>query len=542
MVTKRFLAIFLALLAVVLFSGDALAFTIGLEDIGENIIRSSARLPGLIAALCYLIGTAFGIWGITKTIDHVNNPSQTPIRVPVTRFAVGGMLFALPIIYEAARISISGGTNVTFGQPFDINVISGALGMFVGFITGMTFATMLQNIIAFSSDLPAVVAGVAYLLGLVIATNGVIKIKEHVEEPERVSAKEPTIRLLTAGALFALPHIFRAMYTTISGGGLGVIGTFYSVLAASGFVYSSYSISSACIPGVSYPLGTVGATICNSMIVSLGLPSFLNAFSYFLGLIFGVWGLLKIRDHVLSPQQTPVSEGIMRLLAGGAFFAMPFVAMSIYASVTPFTNAGISAVAASTGYRATGLTCTATNSLDEAMGCFMNNIMAPTHVVLNFFCFVAGLIFIMIGISRLIKSSQEGARGPGGKGTVATFAVGGLLMSASALIRGISASLFMSPVTSTTATLTYTTGMTATETNAIYNVINAVLKFMIIVGMISFVRGLFIMRDVAEGNQQASTMSGLTHIIGGALAVNMGPVLNAVQSSLGITAYGLSFT
>lgn len=542
MVTNRFIAVLLALFAVFLLSNDAMAFTVGVEDIGENIIRSTARLPALVAAFCYLTGIAFGFWGIAKTIDHVNNPTQTPIRVPVVRFVVGGMLFALPMIYEVVRITIAGGANGTFAQPLDINVVSGTLGMLLGYLTGMTFASVLLNIANFTNELPGLVAGVAYLLGLVIGANGVIKIKEHVEEPERVSAKESVIRLLIAGAMFALPPIFRMMYTTISGGGLGIIGTFYSVLAASGFIYSSYSISSACVPGVSYPIGTVGAAICNSMIVSLGLPAILNGLSYFLGMVFGVWGLLKIRDHVLSPQQTPVSEGVMRLLAGGAFFAMPFVAMSVYASVTPFTTAGMAAVAASTGYRATGLTCTATNSLDEAMACFMNNIMAPMHVVLNFFCFVAGLIFIMIGISRLIKSSQEGARGPGGKGTVATFAIGGLLMSASALIRAISASLFISPVTSTTATLTYTTGMSAAETNAIYNVINAVLKFMIVVGMISFVRGLFIMRDVAEGNQQASTMSGLTHIIGGALAVNLGPVLNAVQASLGITAYGISFT
>ncbi len=84
--------------------------------------------------------------------------------------------------------------------------------------------------------------------------------------------------------------------------------------------------------------------------------------------------------------------------------------------------------------------------------------------------------------------------------------------------------------------------MSAAETDAAYNVIAAVLKFMIIIGLISFVRGIFIMRDVAEGSQQASVMAGMTHIIGGALAVNLGPLMNAIQSTLGITAFGVTFS
>ena len=63
-----------------------------------------------------------------------------------------------------------------------------------------------------------------------------------------------------------------------------------------------------------------------------------------------------------------------------------------------------------------------------------------------------------------------------------------------------------------------------------------------ILGWISFIRGWFILRDVAEGNQQASMMAAMTHIFGGALAVNLGPVLNAVQETFGLTAVGIEFT
>ena len=214
-------------------------------------------------------------------------------------------------------------------------------------------------------------------------------------------------------------------------------------------------------------------------------------------------------------------------------------------TVTPITLMGAATFTSNTGFNETTSTALCTvaggNSLDMAMGCFMKDILGPTQVALAFFCFVAGMIFIMIGISRLIKSAQEGTKGPGGLGTVTTFVVGGILMSAMTIVHALSESFFGTTQTRTYASLAYTSGMSSTETAAIYNVISAVLKFLIVIGLVSFVRGLFIMRDVAEGKSQASTMVGVTHIVGGALAVNLGPVLNAIQTSLGISAFGVTF-
>ena len=269
----------------------------------------------------------------------------------------------------------------------------------------------------------------------------------------------------------------------------------------------------------------------------------MNGISYLIGLVFGVWGVLKVRDHVLEPAKIALHEGVSRLIAGGCFFSLPYLLTVFKTSFLSVGLTGATALVTNTKFRTNvnAGTCATTNSLDEAMGCFMQDILGPAHVTLNFFSFVAGMIFIMIGISRLIKTSQEGARGPGGMGTLGTFVIGGLLLSATTILRAFSASFFDSTVTYTYATLQYTGGMAAAETQAAYNVIAAVLQFLIVLGMISFVRGLFIMRDVAEGKGNASTMAGMTHLIGGALAVNMGPLLNAIQQTLGISAFGVTF-
>lgn len=537
------------------------------NDVVDNIQTSSVSLSGLMSAMSYLTGVLLATLGIMKTIDHVSNPSQTPIRMPIARFLIGGSLFALPIVLESAYRTINGvGADATLavdnaGSPL---VVVQTMATLTAAIP-TTFNAILASIVNSTSLIPGLVSMIGYMMGILLAISGLLKIREHVDEPERTKIKEPVIRLLIAGALFALPTVFNAMYETIANGGFGAVGTLFMTNSIASFVFSSddtggffgganctpaqYAANIAAVfvpvPGV----GTIGDAVCNLEYNISGLPIFLTALSYVLGLVFGLWGLFKIKDHVLDPAQTKLSEPVTRLLAGGAFFAMPFIVNVLSYTVTPIVVSAFQGAApTNTGYGDNAsIICpiavlTGVTSLDTAFVCLMYNVMGPLQVFTNFFCFVAGMIFIMIGISRIIRSSQEGARGPGGRGTVATFLIGGILISANALMRSVSASLFVSPVTKTTATLAYTGGMTLAETQATYNVIAGVLRFMLIIGFISFVRGIFIMRDVAEGNQQASTMAGITHIIGGALAVNLGPLLNAIQTTLGVTAFGISFS
>ena len=531
---NKYISIFLGVLFYIIFSNNAYAQDI--NEIAENISDSSSALPGFIAALSYISGTIFGIIAIFKAIDHVNNPTQTPLRVPIIRFLIGGALFALPIIIEAAITTINGGAVTNFSS-FE-GSISGVMSL-TAYLTPGNFNSILNSIVFSTSQLPALVTVTSYLLALILTVSALYKTRDHVDDPDRAPLKDAVIRYLTAGALFALPTVFEAMYTTINGTGLGVTGTASLIASGVSFFYSTETVSGECLL---VGANTVGEVVCNTMTSAMGLPEFLALLSYMIGLVFGLWAILKIRDHVNNPSQTSLWEGVSRLLAGGAFFALPVVTMALKYSVTPNALVVATAAGTNTGFNETIPDCTTSNSLDEAMICFMSDILGPSHVLLNFFSFVAGMIFIMIGVSRLTKTAQEGARGPGGLGTITTFVIGGLLMSATTILRALSTSFFDSPITVTDAQLTYTTGMSVTETAAVHNVVSAVLKFMMIIGMVSFVRGIFIMRDVAEGSQQASTMAGITHIMGGALAVNLGPLLNAVQQTLGITAFGVAFS
>lgn len=279
---------------------------------------------------------------------------------------------------------------------------------------------------------------------------------------------------------------------------------------------------------------SIGAVINNLVYNSMDLPALLSAFAYMFGLILGVMGILKLKDHVMSPDRTPLSDALKRFLVGGALFALPVVIEASYRMLASGIYAADQSYYNVSGYSGGGL--------DAMMVFMMSDIWNPIHNLIGAFCYLAGLGLIIIGISRLLKTSQDGPRGPAGMGTLMTFIVGAALLSADSMMGAFIGTLFADDTTRNFGELAYTSGMTDASLAHAHTVISAVLAFMAIIGWISFVRGWFILRSVAEGGQQGSLMAGVTHVFGGALAVNLGGVLNVVQNTFGIAGYGILFS
>ncbi len=545
------------LLAIVFFADPAFAqaITNSVDNLAENVVTSVDETPAILTGLGYLLAIVLSVQGVFKLKEHVESPQQNPIRVPLIRFCAAGALLATPIIYDAMESMIAG---VGPAEEFDhsvfsfqglIGLISGALGgagTVVGNINGI-----LDRIVRGIENLPALVTAAAYIMGLIAGFAGILKLKDHVENPDQTPLRESVVRLLMGGALFAFPTMLNAVVGSIAGDdGMGVFGTILDGTGIAGFIKSGYAGGLLANPGagICNPVGgiggggSIGDIFCGSVFHTVTAPAFLNAISYMIGLVLVFWGITKTRDHVLNPQQVKVTEPVTRFIAAAFFLCLPVAIGAIRSSITPLGST-VTALAPISfqGYNEEGATAGCAG-LDGAMSCFMADLIAPMHIALNFFTFVVGMIFIMIGISRLMKSAQDGPKGPGGLGTLMTFFIGGSLMSYNEFIRAFTMTFFSQIQTKTFAQMSYTDGLETAEEDHIHVVISAVLKFMIIVGLISFVRGLFIVRSVAEGNGQASMMAGVTHLIGGALAINLGAVINAVQTTLGLTQYGIQFT
>lgn len=86
--------------------GTALTF----EDVSRNVVTASSGLPSMISTVAYVGGIGLGVAGIFKLKNHVDNPSQTPMKDGLVRLGAGGGLLALPYVTSAMTGSINNGT------------------------------------------------------------------------------------------------------------------------------------------------------------------------------------------------------------------------------------------------------------------------------------------------------------------------------------------------------------------------------------------------------------------------------------------------
>lgn len=291
----------------------------------------------------------------------------------------------------------------------------------------------------------------------------------------------------------------------------------------------------AASPGVSGDGRTLGTLINNTVKSMQDTPGLLTGLSYLFGLILGFMGVMKLKDHVENPNQVQIWDPMKRFLAGGAFFALPFVIRAAQDTIA----VGMDILKSDNGnYNTSGVSG---DGLDAMLVRLMSDIWIPMQYAFIGFCYLAGVVLIIIGISRLLKTEQEGPRGPLGIGTVMTFLVGGALLSLNKTLAAAVFSIFNTGAMPNAA-LTYTAGMDKAAIGHANAVIGAIMAFVAVLGWISFIRGFFIMRGVAEGNSQASAMAGITHILGGAVAINLGGFISAVQNTLQIANFGLKFS
>jgi hypothetical protein len=267
--------------------------------------------------------------------------------------------------------------------------------------------------------------------------------------------------------------------------------------------------------------------------VTITIPGVFAGFSYMMGLIMGFTGIMKLKEHVENPNQVQFLEPIKRFIAGGMFFCLPYVADVVRNMIEgtgtgTYANSGFNGQASGTG-------------LDQMIIALMQNVFVPLQWAFGAFGYIAGLALVIIGISRLLKTEQQGPQGPTGIGTVMTFIVAGCLFSINSIIGYFTTTMFGDPTIDTNGVLQYTAGLGAAA-NHVHAVISGIVAFSIVIGWVSLIRGFFILRGVSEGNSQASMMAAITHLIGGVLAINLGSVIMAVQDTLGITQYGIRFS
>ncbi len=308
------------------------------------------------------------------------------------------------------------------------------------------------------------------------------------------------------------------------------------------FIFASV-LGVAVMPSLAFAVAgpDIGGVLDNLSGSLRNFPNILTTISFVSGIFLAVSGVLKLKNHVDNPSQIPISDGIKRLIAGGLFIGLPLATNIAKGSIFGTSVSEVQGNAAGWNVVVPAIPPV---GLDQLAVTFISSFAEPMKDLMITFSYLSGLAFILIGISRLIKTAQEGPRGPTGMGTLITFLTGAALMSLGQSMGSFTSSLFGNNTMRNFVDLSapVQAALSAAEEKQLENVIGSVMMFVSIVGFVAFVRGMYVLKAVADGNQQHSLTQAFTFLLGGALAVNLGDVINMIQSTIGATALGFSFS
>lgn len=99
-----------------------------------------------------------------------------------------------------------------------VGMVSGVENAFAAGTGGNDFSSIARNINTSISELPGLLSGVSYMMGILLGVLGILKIKDHVENPGQTPLQHGAIRLAAGGGLFALPIVYESMLNTVGEG------------------------------------------------------------------------------------------------------------------------------------------------------------------------------------------------------------------------------------------------------------------------------------------------------------------------------------
>lgn len=271
---------------------------------------------------------------------------------------------------------------------------------------------------------------------------------------------------------------------------------------------------------------TIGASITSGMTGVATMPVLINYISYIAGFVVAVTGLLKVKDHVVAPDRTPLSHGLWRLGAAGLLISLPVAAGLLMRTMLTSTVFGTTRAATTVP-----MAMAASPSLDQMMINLIANIKAPMGFLIWSLSAILGLFFLVSAFVRMAKGAgQDGPRGSLGSGTVGRVIIGAILLSLAATADIFTTTIFGGAGAQFSGM--NIPGVAAPTLARAESVMAAILVFIQIIGFIAFMRGFLMLRALADGNNGVSTAAAATHIVGGAVAINISPALEIIQTTV----------
>jgi hypothetical protein len=302
---------------------------------------------------------------------------------------------------------------------------------------------------------------------------------------------------------------------------------------ASVFGLIASSLAFICMPLMAFAddATTAGAVLCNMFDNLKPMGSVFQWLAYVAGTFFTVQGIFHLHRHHENHREHRLHTPLMLFFGAAMLLALPSVVNTII--TTLYGTAGSGGTLACNQ----GSGTSSAQVLDVMLTNFVGNIKGPMISLVSLISIVSGLFMIIRG---LVKASRFGFDP---KTNSVTNILSSLVFGAIMMAVGENLNVFVHSMFGSGVALSGNTSGTVTAWKFVSAVgggseqfgaaVAAALNFIQVIGVISFVRGWLIMKKVVEGGGNATTAQGMSHILGGVCAINIGPFLKILDTTMG---------
>ena len=174
------------------------------------------------------------------------------------------------------------------------------------------------------------------------------------------------------------------------------------------------------------------------------------------------------------------------------------------------------------------------SGIGEALVKAVADLEGPLYLLLSVICYLLALVAFFQGCMRLLKYNEDKYHAPSVSGTLVSFLIAVVLVALPRVLEAGGATFFQgdAPVT---VSLGY--GARAADFDRMLGAVFTIVEF---VGLLAFLKGIYVLRAASDGTGGATVPSAAMHMLGGLMLWHIGWVLLAVQTTLGISVLRIS--
>lgn len=274
-------------------------------------------------------------------------------------------------------------------------------------------------------------------------------------------------------------------------------------------------------------IDSVGALMQQSHNQFESIINLISMVSYIVATTLTIQVLNRATQYTGTSGQVKLSGLFMRAGGAAAFFNLP--------SVIKLLNQVLFADNDSRNVALNGkLAGVSGEGLDVSLVTMIKDITPGLTILVGLIAFISGALAICSALLALADTNYAN-NNTSKPALLARLGVGSALIAFAPTVTTILGTLFDTTAGAATASLAYSKdAMDAATATRVDNVLNAVFVWLGLIGLMSILRGLWVLKASLEGGGQKGMTAPLTQLIAGGMLVNIVPTIHLIEKTLAV--------